>query len=439
MERAQQIIRIKRDGGELSDGQIATFVGGVVSGRWTPAQTGAMLMAILQNEMNERETAALERCMRHSGEVLEFGEPGGPVVDKHSTGGVGDKVSLVLAPLAAACGLRVPMLSGRGLGHTGGTLDKLESIPGFRTALSSEEIRQQLAAVGCVMGGQTEDIVPADRILYSLRDETATVESLSLISASIMSKKLAEGLDALVLDVKYGRGAFMPNLMAAEDLARRMVAIGQSAGCRVAAWLTRMEEPLGGAIGNAVEVAESIEILRGGGPTALRDLILDLVAGMLHLGFDGRFASMAEARELAVQRLDDGAALEVFRRLVAAQGGDVRVVDQPRLLPQATVTHPVLYPGAQPAYVAAIDGRLLAEAVLAMGAGRQKAGDPIDPATGISELVALGQRVEPGAELAMVHARGTAEWERAETALVAAIEFSAQPVEVAPLVTKVLL
>lgn len=434
---AKTIIANKRDGKELDAAAIEAFVKGTVSGEWSPAQIGAMLMAIWLRGLTPGETVALTGCMRSSGDCMNFPR-GLPVVDKHSTGGVGDKVSLVLAPLAAACGLRVPMLSGRGLGHTGGTLDKLESIPGFRTRMTKQEIEAQVGRIGFVMAGQSESIVPADRILYATRDESSTVESKQLITASILSKKLAEGLDALVLDVKYGRGAFMATLEEATELARMMVDIGHSAGCRVGAWLTRMDAPLGAAVGNAVEVAESVELLRGQGPKVLRELVIELTAGMIRLGRDGAIGT-EEARELAIAKLDDGSALELFRKMVEAQGGDPRVVDDLSILPQAPLKVEITFDGTEPAWVADIDARGVAERVLELDAGRRKASDDIDPATGISGLVQLGQKVGPGDVLAVVHCRTEAEAETAGRGLREAIQFSKEPVEVAPLVTRVIL
>jgi pyrimidine-nucleoside phosphorylase len=358
-------------------------------------------MALFQKGLNLEETRLLLDGMLHSGETLDMEGIPSPRADKHSTGGVGDKVSLVLAPLAAACGLSVPMLSGRGLGHTGGTLDKLESIPGFNVFLSTEAIRQQVAQVGCVIAGQTDAIVPADKILYAMRDETATVEHPSLIAASILSKKLAEGIDVLLLDVKFGRGAFLEQLEDAEYLARLMVDLGRAAGCRVGAWLTRMDTPLGRAVGNAVEVAECIDILKGKGPEDLTGLIVHQVAGMVELSglredFDGALA-------LAEERLADGSALEKFRRMIEAQGGDPGVIEDPDRLPQARFVAEIFYEESNPAWVADVDARAVAEVVLETGAGRRTAADAVDHSAGISSLVCPGDRLEPGDVVARLH------------------------------------
>ncbi len=397
----QAVIRVKRDGGALPPQAVAEFVRGVVDGSWTRAQAAALLMAIYQRGMGPDETRALLDAMVRSGERLERGAAEAPRVDKHSTGGVGDKVSLVLAPLAAACGLVVPMLSGRGLGHTGGTLDKLEAIPGFTVFLEPERIRRQLDALGCVIAGQTESLAPADRILYALRDETATVESIPLIAASILSKKLAEGLDALLLDVKFGRGAFLARLADAEELARVMVELGHAAGCRTSAWLTRMDAPLGRAVGNAVEVAECVELLMGGGPAQLADLICRQVGGMLHLG--GLAPNLESGVERARACLAAGEAMERFRAMVVAQGGDPAFIDDPGRLPQARHVAEVRHAGAAPAWVRDIDARAVAEVVLETGAGRRRAGDTVDHSAGVSALVCVGERVEPGALLARLH------------------------------------
>lgn len=409
--RPQDIIARKRDGQPLQAEAIAAFVDGVVAEKWTRAQAASLLMAILQQGMDASETVALTRRMLASGERLRVRGEGRAVADKHSTGGVGDKVSLVLAPLAAACGLSVPMLSGRGLGHTGGTLDKLEAIPGFRTDLSREEMEEQVSSIGCVITGQTEHLVPADRILYSLRDETATVESIPLIASSILSKKWAEDLDGLVMDIKVGRGAFLADVESARRLAELMVAMGNGFGCPVRAVLTDMERPLGRAIGNAVEVAESLEILRGEGSDRLRGLIVELVAQMLLV--TGRERDPGAARGQVRARLEDGSARERFRRMVEAQGGDPRVVENPRLLPRPASVCDLLYEENGTVYVADVDARALAAVVLETGAGRTRASDTVNPATGITRLVEPGDRVEPGDMLARLHhddPRREADW-----------------------------
>ncbi|NDV60872.1 thymidine phosphorylase [Puniceicoccales bacterium CK1056] len=430
----QSVIRLKRDGGELPEAAIKEFVSGAVDGSWSRGQIGAMLMALFQKGLSLEETRVLLEQMLHSGEVLDMEGIDTPVADKHSTGGVGDKISLVLAPLAAACGLAVPMLSGRGLGHTGGTLDKLESIPGFKVFLNSRELRKQVETIGCVIAGQTESIVPADKILYAMRDETSTVEHPSLVAASILSKKLAEGLDALLLDVKFGRGAFFEKFEDAEFLAQLMVDLGKAAGCRVGAWLTCMDAPLGRAVGNAVEVEECISIMKGEGPDQLADFICELVAGMLFLA--GKDSSLESALEHARARLADGSALDRFRSMVAMQGGDVAIIESPEKLPQARVIHEVLYEESKPAWVRDVDARKVAEIVLETGAGRRNADDDIQHGSGISGLVCIGERIEPGDLLARIHAENSEQLEAWSTQLASAVSFSDEPVEPASLIIK---
>ncbi|NBD38880.1 MAG: thymidine phosphorylase [Verrucomicrobia bacterium] len=424
----QEIIRRKRDGGTLSSAEIGAFVDGAVDGGWTRAQCAALLMAVYQHGLDGEETSSLTEAMRVSGEVLELAAVPGPKADKHSTGGVGDKVSLILAPAAAACGLKVPMLSGRGLGHTGGTLDKLEAIPGFSVGMSPAAIRSQLADIGCVMAGQTEALVPADRLLYGLRDETATVEELSLIASSIMSKKLAEDIDALVMDIKIGRGAFLPDLAKGRELARMIVGLGEAAGCRTAALLSSMDAPLGRCIGNALEVREALEVLRGGGPADLGELSVKLVAMMLRL--TSLAPSLAEGEERVRTVLADGGALACFRAMVEAQGGDARVIENPDLLPAAKHVLDIHYEGEKPAHVAKIDAREVAGVVLQCGAGRLHAAAPVNPATGLSSLVAEGETVEPGSVLARLHVDDTARLEEWSQRIRAAITLSAEKVPV---------
>jgi pyrimidine-nucleoside phosphorylase/thymidine phosphorylase len=329
--RAVDIIRKKRDGHALSAAEIAAMVAGSATGEVADYQWAALLMAIVWRGMNAAETAALTDAMIRSGRVVDLSHIAGKKVDKHSTGGVGDKTSLILAPIAAAAGVPVPMVSGRGLGHTGGTLDKLESIPGFRVDLDLTRYQEVLAKCGLVMIGQTAEIAPADKFLYALRDTTATVESIPLIAASIMSKKLAEGIDGLVLDVKTGGGAFMEKLDDSRALAQAMCDIGAGLGKQMVAWITRMDEPLGCAVGNAVEVAECVECLRGGGPDDLVSLSLELAAEMVLMG--GRAGSIDEARSICQQTITDGSALARFRQLVIEQGGDPEAIDDPTRLP----------------------------------------------------------------------------------------------------------
>jgi pyrimidine-nucleoside phosphorylase len=386
-----------------------------------------MLMALFQRGLSLEETRFLLEEMLHSGEILDMAGLDRPVVDKHSTGGVGDKVSLVLAPLAAACGLAVPMLSGRGLGHTGGTLDKLESIPGFRVFLSPREVRRQVLAIGCVIAGQTESIAPADKLLYAMRDETGTVEHPSLVAASILSKKLAESLDALLLDVKFGRGAFFERIEDAEELARLMVDLGKAAGCRTGAWLTNMDAPLGRAVGNAVEVEECISMLKGDGPDELADFICELVGGMLVLS--GRETDAAAALAASRKALRDGRALGLFRQMIKAQGGDPSVIDDPARLPQARHVVEIQYEEAETVWVRDVDAMKIAEIVLETGAGRRNAEDTVDHASGISALACVGDKLEPGNLIGRLHfsKKGHAEdWERR---LREAVTFSAKPVD----------
>ncbi len=393
----QELIRAKRDGNALAPDDIRAFIGGITDGSIPDYQAAAMLMAIFLRGMNDDETAAWADAMLHSGDVLDLSHIERPKVDKHSTGGVGDKISLPLAPAVAACGVAVPMVSGRGLGHTGGTLDKLESIPGFRVDLSLDQFTAQVDRLGVCLIGQTERMAPADRVLYALRDVTATVESIPLIASSIMSKKLAEGIDALVLDCKVGTGAFMKTLDDARALATALVGIGRAAGKRVTAVLTNMNEPIGAAVGNAVEVAESIAVLQGGGPADTRALTVALGAEML---VNAGVATTSEdgATRMAAA-LDDGSGLEVFRRVVEAQGGDPRVCDDPAAVLPAP-RHRVPVPAPASGIVTAVAADEVGIAALLLGAGRRRKEDGIDPAVGIEEACRVGDRVEAGQPLA---------------------------------------
>lgn len=428
----QTVIRLKRDGGALSGDEMRAFVSGVVEGLWSRGQIGAMLMALFQRGLDLEETHCLLKAMLLSGDTLEMRGIGVPIVDKHSTGGVGDKGSLVLAPLAAACGMAVPMLSGRGLGHTGGTLDKLESIPGFRVFLTPKEIRKQVENIGCVIAGQTESIVPADKVLYAMRDETCTVEHPALIAASILSKKLAEDLDVLLLDVKFGRGAFFEKLEDAEHLARLMVNLGRAAGCRTEAWLTRMHHPLGRAVGNAVEVEECISMLKGKGPRVLADFITEQVAGMLVLA--GLCPNEEAALGLSREKLANGEALDRFIAMVKAQGGDARIVDDPQRLPQSLHVREMLYEEPETVWVKDVDARKIAEIVLDTGAGRRNADEPVDHAGGLSGLACVGDRLEPGNLLGRLHHSVPAREEEWVSRLLAAITFSSEAVQPLPLI-----
>ena len=388
------IIAKKRDGGELAADEIGQFIAGYAAGEIPDYQMSALAMAIYLRGMTTAEIAALTDHMLASGATFQWPAGGRPKVDKHSTGGIGDKVSLPLAPMLACCGLDVPMISGRGLGATGGTLDKLESIPGFRTNLTMDEMRQVVASVGCVISGATADLVPADRKLYALRDVTATVPSIPLITGSIMSKKLAEGLDALVLDVKFGSGAFMKTAELARELARSMVNTGMRMGVRTTAVLTDMNQPLGRMVGNAVEVDESVAVLEGRGPDDLMEVTLALGAELLVSA--GGADSLDAARDELQQTVDSGAAREKFAEMVAAQGGDL---EAPRLVaPASDVVAP------ESGYITAIDAERLGEAVIAMRGGRQKLGDVLDLSTGFEMLVRFGEKVERGQLLARLFA-----------------------------------
>jgi pyrimidine-nucleoside phosphorylase len=397
----QHLIAKKRDGRALTRKEIAAFVQGATNGAWADYQLSAMLMAIVCRGMTAAETVYYTEAMMHSGVVADLSEIALPKADKHSTGGVGDKVSLHLAPMVAACGVAVPMISGRGLGHTGGTLDKLEAIPGFRVNLSLDEYRAQIARIGIALIGPTAELAPADRKLYALRDVTATVESIPLICGSIVSKKLAEGIDTLVFDVKFGRGAFMKSKAQARSLARSLVKVSGALGKRSRAVLTEMEEPLGRAVGNALEVKESIACLRGEGPADTMEVTCAIAQEMLVLARVAK--NPREARATLERAVASGAALKKFRELVAAQGGDVRVVDDPTLLPRVPLVKEVK--AKRSGFVCDVEAMEVALACLRLGAGRGRAEDSIDPAVGVADLLKIGERVEAGAPLCRIHAR----------------------------------
>ncbi|MCS6816997.1 MAG: thymidine phosphorylase [Blastocatellia bacterium] len=397
--RVVDLIRKKRDGQALAPEEIAFLIRGYSRGEIPDYQMAAFLMATMWRGMTMEETLVLTEEMVRSGRTLDWGHLLEAKVDKHSTGGVGDKTSLVLAPIVAAAGGRVPMISGRGLAHTGGTLDKLESIPGFRVQLPLETIRQLVERVGAALVGQTEEIVPADRKLYALRDVTATVECVPLIVASIMSKKIAEGIDALVLDVKVGKGAFMKSEDEARDLAERLVDVGRRMGKRVRALLTDMNQPLGRAVGNALEVIESIETLKGRGPEDLRALSLELAAHMLLLS--DRAANLDTARQMAERVLHSGAALEKFREIVEAQGGDPRVVDDYARLPQARFR--MDYRAEVAGVVVEAHAERLGQASMLLGAGREHLHAPIDHAVGLIIHKKVGEPVIRGEVLCTLH------------------------------------
>jgi pyrimidine-nucleoside phosphorylase len=394
-----ELLAKKRDGKRLDAAEIRFLVEGFVRGQVADYQMSALAMAIVLRGMDPEETAALTLAMRDSGVMVDTRSVTAPKVDKHSTGGVGDKVSLCLAPLVASCGVAVPMVSGRGLGHTGGTLDKLEAIPGFSVSMSTDRFVAQVREIGCAMIGQTDDIAPADKRLYALRDVTATVESIPLITASILSKKLAEGIDALVLDVKVGRGAFMKSRKDALALASSLVRVGRLAGKKVTAILTSMEAPLGRTIGNALETAEAFEILHGRGPDDLREVTLVLGAEMLRLA--GVARSDAAARKMLEDAIRDGRGAAKMREIIKAQGGDPRVVDEPDRLPRAPQIVDVIASGS--GYVSAIDPLELGLTCVAIGAGRTRADQTVDPAVGIVIKRHVGEQVREGETLAELH------------------------------------
>ena len=397
--RAVDFIRAVRDGDDVSADAIQAFVQGATSGTVPDYQVSAFLMAVYHRGLSPNATAALTLAMRDSGQVLDLSSIAGIKVDKHSTGGVGDKISLCLAPLVAACGVPVPMISGRGLGHTGGTLDKLEAIPGFRVDLPLPRFVALVQELGVCLIGQTATVAPADKKFYALRDATASVESIPLITASILAKKLASGIDALVLDVKVGQGAFMKDESAARRLAESLVRVGASAGLKVCALLTRMSEPLGNTIGNALEVREALDTLRGQGPDDITELTLALGAEMLCMANVSR--DIPQARAALLEAMHDGRGLAKMRAVIAAQGGDVRVVDAPERLPQATHTTAVHAP--QAGVVNGINAYALGQSAMRLGAGRARAEDTIDPTVGIVLTRRVGARVNVGDTLAVIH------------------------------------
>jgi pyrimidine-nucleoside phosphorylase len=433
--RVLDVIRKKRDGLELSRAEIDALVQGYTAGEVPDYQASAWLMAAVIRGLSGAETAALTDSMLRSGSVLDFSAIPKKKVDKHSTGGVGDKTSLVLAPLVAAGGLAVPMVSGRGLGHTGGTLDKLESIPGFNVNLSVSQFQSVLQKCGCAMIGQTQEIAPADKKLYALRDVTGTVESPNLICASIMSKKLAEGIDALVLDVKTGSGAFMKSEEDAAHLARLMVETGQRMGKQVVALITGMDQPLGRCVGNAPEVAECIDVLNDRGPEDLRQLCMELAGWMFLLG--GAVASIERGRALAEQMIKSGKAWQRFREMVALQGGDANVLDHPERLPQARHKMEVASPRA--GYVTSIQCEHMGTACVILGGGRERKEDAIDHAVGYVVHKKVSDRVVAGEPLCTLHYNSESRAERARQLILQSYEISdAAPAEMRPLVRRVI-
>lgn len=427
--RAVDIIIKKRERQELTEEEIRFFIQGFTRGEIPDYQASAWAMAVLLNGMTPQETTALTLAMAQSGQMLDLSDVVDIAVDKHSSGGVGDKTSIAVLPIVAACGLPVGKMSGRGLGFSGGTLDKMESIPGYRCDLTTEEFKRQLKEVGIVLTGQSLDLAPADGKLYALRDVTGTVDSIPLIASSIMSKKLAAGAQAIVLDVKTGSGAFMRTLEQARLLANLMVDIGKLAGREVVALISDMNQPLGHAVGNALEVIEAIETLRGNGPADFREHCLHVAAHMLVLG--KRAHSLEEGRSLAEKSIADGTALEKLRVLVAAQGGDVSYVDDLSRFPRAAYVEVVESP--ESGWLAEIEARRVGEAAVALGAGRAKKGDPIDHAVGFIIHHKVGDRIERGEPLFTIHANHPDRLNEARQAVLVAHRFSPTPVQPLPL------
>ena len=427
----QWIIEKKRDGGALSEGEIREWIARYADGRLPDYQMAALAMAIYFRGMSPEETLALTDAMMRSGDALSWDGLSRPTADKHSTGGIGDKLSIPLAPLVASCGVAVPMISGRGLGITGGTLDKLESIPGYDTHLDNARFRAVVDAVGCSIIGQTDRLAPADRKLYALRDVTGTVPSIPLITASILSKKLAEGAATLVFDVKCGAGAFMKTPADARALADSLLAVARGAGRHAEALVTAMDQPVGETAGNALEIAESVDLLRGAGPADALELALRLAVPMLTLS--GVSPDGASARALLEKKLASGAALETFARMVAAHGGDARVAESPEtVLPQAPVLLDVAAPRA--GHLARVDADGIGRAVLLLGGGRRAVTDAIDPSVGVSCLSKVGEEIEQGEPLLRIHARTRAEAEALVPQALAAHEIVDGPVAAPPLV-----
>ncbi|MCB2137300.1 MAG: thymidine phosphorylase [Rhodobacteraceae bacterium] len=428
---ARSIIARIRDKAAVRDAELEWFANGLASGEVTDAQAGAFAMAVLLNGIGESGRVALTRAMRDSGGVLAWQLPG-PVIDKHSTGGIGDCTSLLLAPALAACGAFVPMISGRGLGHTGGTLDKLEAIPGYKTDVSVEELHRIVAETGCAIVGATADVAPADRRLYAVRDVTGTVESIDLITASILSKKLAAGLEALILDVKVGSGAFMKSMDDARALAASLVDTANAAGCRTAALITDMSQPLAASAGNALEVIEVMETMTG---LAVNQALFDLTValGGEALALCGLAEDADEGADQIEEALESGRAAECFGRMVAALGGPGDFVERyPDRLPAAPVLREVI--ADRSGFVGAIDGQALGQAVVHLGGGRLKGGDRINPSVGLSEIMPLGEPVEKGETIAQVHAATEAEAERAVAAVRAAMTLADTAPDEPPLI-----
>ena len=427
--RAVDIIVKKRDGYSLTKSEINFFIRGYTQDEIADYQASAWAMAVLLNGMTDEETTNLTLAMAESGETLDLSHVVDIAVDKHSSGGVGDKTSIAVVPMVRACGLPVGKMSGRGLGFSGGTLDKLESVPGFRTNLSKQEFLKQLSSLGMVLTGQTLDLAPADGKLYALRDVTGTVPSIPLIASSIMSKKIAAGAQAIVLDVKTGNGAFMQTLEEARKLATLMVSIGKLSGRNVVALLSDMNQPLGVAVGNALEMKEAIETLQGGGPLDFTEHCLEVASHMLDLG--KRAESTLEARKMAEEAIESGSAFNFLRRLIQAQGGDVSYIDDPGKLPQAP--HKFTLQATESGYIGEVQARIVGETAVLLGAGRKKKGESIDLAVGISVLVKVGDKVEKGQPLFLIHIRDEAIWHEVEEKLRKAITIQPDKVEPLPL------
>ena len=425
MTNVVELIERKKRGQALTAGELHALLRGFLSHEVPDYQMAAWLMAVVWRGMTDDETLALTEAMVESGATLEWPGLDRPTVDKHSTGGVGDKTSIVLVPLMAAAGAAFVKMSGRGLGHTGGTLDKLESIPGFQCELPLDQMRAQVARIGCALVGQSPELVPGDKQVYALRDVTGTVDSVPLIASSIMSKKLAAGARSIVLDVKIGSGAFMQTREDARVLANALVRIGNNAGRQTRAVLSAMHQPLGRAVGNALEVREAIETLRGDGPADLWELTLELGAHLLEM--TGLASSFAEGEATLVRLRDSGAGAAKLAELIAAQGGDARVVDAPQTLPAAPVVRP--FPADADGWVAAADARGIGDAALGLGAGRKTKADSVDPAVGVSLQARIGDRVAAGQPLAQVHARTDADAQAAFARLRAAFRLSPEPVD----------
>mgnify|MGYP003806085953 CR=1 FL=1 len=428
----QWIIEKKRDGRELNASEIEFFITGFARGEIPDYQMAALAMAIYLRGMTPDETALLTEAMLRSGDVLDTSALRRPKGDKHSTGGIGDKISLPLAPLLACGGMAVPMISGRGLGITGGTLDKLEAIPGYRTNLSEREFLGVVAEIGCSIVGQTDRLVPADRKLYALRDVTATVPSIPLITASIMSKKLAEGIDHLLLDVKFGSGAFMRTRDDARRLAESLARVGRAMGKNVRALLTDMNQPLGRAVGNALEVVESAEILYGRGPADTTELTLAFGAELLTMA--GLAPDTAAARQTLGAAIESGAAIEKFREMIRRHGGDAEAVNDYNALPSAAIQRSLTAPCA--GFVVGVDAERIGRACVLLGAGRRRTDDAVDPAVGLSELVKVGERVDKGGTLAVVHANDRGRLDEAQRLLVEAFTFGDAPPAPGPLIAE---